>query len=179
MLDTHWKNKIDTVTEKFVERFGALTITQLNHKPDRNVWSVAQNIAHLILLNSSYFRYFDEIKKGNHVLPSGSPEQQAAESLRIIHPYTSSDRLKRAGTWTIWQPANEIFDSRILSDFSDHQSVFKNHIVGLQNFYSQSTYIKYPGETELVFRLEDCIDFLIEHENRHWIQANEVTANKS
>lgn len=179
MTDTHWKSKIDILTEKFVERFGALTITQLNHKHDRNVWSVAQNIAHLILLNSSYFRHFDEIKKGNHVLPSGSLEQQTAESLRIIHPYTSSDRLKRAGTWTIWQPADEIFELRILSDFTDHQSVFKNHIVELQEFYSQPTYIKYPGETELVFRLEDCIDFLIEHENRHWIQAYEVLQSKA
>lgn len=179
MLETRWKNKIDTVTEKFTERFGALSAAQLNHKQDRNVWSVAQNIAHLMLLNSSYFRHFDEIKKNNHILPPCSLEQLAADSLRIIHPYTSSDRLKRASTWTIWQPTDEIFHSKLLRDFIDHQLVFKKHTEELQKFFSQSTYIKYPGETELVFRLEDCIDFLIEHENRHWIQANEVLQSKA
>lgn len=56
----------------------------------------------------------------------------------------------------------------------DHQLVFKTHIKILQPVLQQTTLIKYPRETELVFRLEDCIDFLIEHEHRHLIQANEV-----
>ncbi len=69
------------------------------------------------------------------------------------------------------------FDSAILKRFTEHQAAFKNHIKGLQEFNRENTYIRYPGETDLVFRLDDCIDFLIEHENRHWVQANEVKNN--
>ncbi len=175
MLDEVWGKEIDKVTEKFVDSFGTLTQSQLNYKSDPNVWSVAQNISHLILLNDSYFQNFDEIKEGKHVLPPiDTIEQFVTNSLQILSPYTREDSAQRANTWKIWQPSNENFDLRILEDFKNHQSVFKIHIKSLQPFLLQTTFIKYPGETELAFRLEDCIDFLIEHENRHWLQANKV-----
>ena len=167
--------KIDKFTEKFIDSFGLLTESQLNYKPDPNVWSIAQNIDHLILLNNSYFKNFDEIKKDKHVLPpTDAMEQFAKNSLQTLHPYTSENRPKRANTWNIWQPSRENFGLEILKDFTNHQSVFKLHIKTLQVFFLHPTFIKYPGQAELAFRLEDCVDFLIEHENRHWIQAHEV-----
>lgn len=175
MLKESWEKEIDTVTEKFINSFGMLTESQLNYKPYPMVWSVAQNISHLILLNNSYFLNFDEIKKGEHVLlPNEEMEQHATNSLQILHPYTSEARPKRANTWNMWQPPQENFDLKILKDFTNHQSVFISHIKSLRAFFLQPTFIKYPGETALAFRLEDCIDFLIEHENRHWTQAHEV-----
>jgi hypothetical protein len=175
MLEEHWKKEIDIVTEKFIESFGSFTESQLNYKPDPTGWSVAQNISHLILLNNSYFHNFDEIKKGKHDLPQGDAmEELVANSLQTLLPYTSEDRPKRANTWNMWQPSPEPFSLKIVDDFINHQSVFKLHIVELQAFFLTPTFIKYPGESALVFRLQDCIDFLIEHENRHWIQAHEV-----
>jgi hypothetical protein len=66
---------------------------------------------------------------------------------------------------------------KILTEFENNQLDFKNHIEELQTFFTRETFIKYPGETELIFRLEDCIEFLILHENRHWVQAEEVKKN--
>ncbi|MCW3110615.1 MAG: DinB family protein [Segetibacter sp.] len=63
---------------------------------------------------------------------------------------------------------------RVIKDFTNHQSVFKLHIKTLQAFFLHPNFIKYPGEAELAFRLEDCVNFLIEYENRHCIQAHEV-----
>ncbi|MBX2963171.1 MAG: DinB family protein [Cyclobacteriaceae bacterium] len=178
MFNKGWEIEIDNITTKFTTSFGVLSLSQLNHKPDRGVWSIAQNVSHLILVNSSYFQIFDEVKRGKHFLPpSNSMAEAAANSLRMLRPYTSKERLKKANTWTIWQPPDEDFDSKLLVDFNGLQSAFKVHIAELQEFFSHPTYIKYPGETELVFRLEDCIDFLIEHENRHWVQSNEVMNN--
>jgi uncharacterized damage-inducible protein DinB len=175
MLEGHWKLEIDKVTEKFIVSFGSLTESKLNYKPDPNVWSIAQNIAHLILLNNSYFQNFDEIKKGNHVLPSiEAMDEFVTDSLQTLRPYTREDRPKTANTWDIWQPSRENFGLEILKDFTNHQSIFKMHIEALQAFFPHPTFIKYPGEAELTFRLEDCINFLIEHENRHWTQAHEV-----
>ncbi len=64
-----WKKEINKVTAKFIESFKLLTESQFNFKPKPNTWSIAQNIAHLILLNSSYFQHFEEIKNGSHILP--------------------------------------------------------------------------------------------------------------
>jgi DinB superfamily len=174
-MPEHWNKDIDKVTEKFVGSFGSLTETQLNYKPDPNVWSIAQNIDHLILLNSSYFQNFDEIKKGKHKLPATDDLEQIAENtLQNLRPYANGTRTKRANTWDKWQPSKTKFDHKILKDFTDHQSEFKKHINEFQGFNLHQTFIKYPGEANLIFRLDECIDFLIEHENRHWIQANDV-----
>ncbi|HEV3224264.1 MAG TPA: DinB family protein [Puia sp.] len=170
-----WNKDIDKVTEKFSDSFGSLTGSQLNHKPNPNVWSIAQNIYHIILLNNSYFECFDEIKRGNHLLPQvDAMEQFAIDSLETIRPYASTARPKKANTWDKWQPSITNIDFKILKIFRDHQSVFKIHIKELQEFNLNQTFVKYPGDTNLIFSLDECINFLIEHENRHWIQANEV-----
>jgi uncharacterized damage-inducible protein DinB len=175
MHHEHWEKEIDKVTEKILDSFGLLTESQLNYKPAPNVWSIAQNIDHLILLNNSYFQNFDEIKARNHVLPPiDKMEVFANNSLQTLRPYTSEDRSKKTNTWNIWQPSPETLGLEILKDFTNHQSSFKLHIKALQAFFLNPTFIKYPGEAVLAFRLEDCVDFLIEHENRHWTQAHEV-----
>lgn len=175
MPAARWEKEIDAVTAKFVDSFRTLTESQLNFKPAQQVWSIAQNISHLVLVNNSYFKNFDEIKTGRHILPpTEAMEQLVTESLQQLRPYTQEDRNKKANTWDIWQPANENYGLKIVQDFIHHQSVFKTHIQSLQPFLSPTSFIKYPGEAALVFRLEDCINFLIEHENRHWIQANKV-----
>lgn len=174
-MTEYWKKEIDRVSERFTDSFGSLNKSQLNWKQDKSIWSIAQNIAHLIRLNNSYFRNFDEIKKGEHSIPGiNALNSFAAKSLQALQPYTSIDRIERANTWHIWQPLLEEFSLEILPDFVNHQLDFKKHLDDLQVFFIRETFIKYPGETELIFKLEDCIDFLIAHENRHWIQAEEV-----
>lgn len=64
-----WNIEIDKITEKFIQNFGLLSELQLNYKHNPDVWSIAQNIVHLILVNNAYFQYFDEIQKGRHSLP--------------------------------------------------------------------------------------------------------------
>ena len=51
---------------------------------------------------------------------------------------------------------------------------FKTLIENLGDLPLTNTYIKYPGHFDLIFKLDDCINFLIEHENRHWNQAIEI-----
>lgn len=170
-----WNKEIDKVTERFIKSFGSFTESQLNYKPDLNVWSSAQNISHLILLNNSYFQSFDEIKKGKHVLPPiDAMEDYVINCLRELRQYTRDDRTKRVNTWNKWQPFRDAIGLNILEDFANHQAVFKIHIQELWPFFLRPTFIKYPGESTLAFKLEDCINFLIEHENRHWKQAYEV-----
>ena len=169
-----WHNDIDSVTEKFVRSFGSLTKSQLNWKPGANKWSIAQNIAHLMQLNNSYFQNFEEIKKGIHEIPPGNTlSSTAAKSLQVLKPYTGIDRIKTANTWSIWQPKDVEYDVAIMSDFINHQQHFKSHIAELKPFITGEVFIKYPGESDLIFILDDCVDFLIQHEHRHCIQAME------
>ncbi|MCB0645473.1 MAG: DinB family protein [Saprospiraceae bacterium] len=175
MASNNWGKDLDETTDRFINNFGELNLQQLNFRLDINRWSIAQNIAHIMLLNKSYFQNFEEIENGLQVLPSiDTMDQLVADSLEVLQPYTREDRPKKAKTWDIWQPSGEIYGIKIWNDFTQHQTEFKLHIKKLESFFFQKTYIKYPGEAELYFLLEDCIDFLIEHERRHWQQAMEV-----
>ena len=44
--------RIDKTTEDFTKSFGSLTPEQMNWKPNPQVWSIAQNIDHLIKLEA-------------------------------------------------------------------------------------------------------------------------------
>lgn len=172
---TDWIREIDLVTKKFKGTFSDFTHEEMNFKPEQEVWSIAQNIEHIILLNSSYFEYFNEIQHGNHSLPElENLETKAQESVIALKPFTSPQRLKRADTWDIWQPKQGSKEKNILQDFEKKQLEFKNRIKGFEKLPFSETFIKYPGHLDLLFKLDDCIEFLIAHENRHWNQVVEI-----
>lgn len=170
-----WITEIDLITEKFKRSFYDFTEEEMNYKPKENSWSVSQNIAHIILLNSSYFEHFIEIQSGNHALPTvESMETLAQDSLLTLIPYTSSNSLERTNTWDMWQPSSNFIRKNILLDFEKSQFEFKKHIESFDHLPLANTFIKYPGHLDLIFMLDDCINFLIEHENRHWNQAVKI-----
>ena len=166
-----WITEIDLITERFKKSFYDFTEEEMNHKPNENAWSVGQNIAHIILLNRSYFEHFKELRNGNHLLPEHeNMETLAQESLLALTPYTSSSSLTQGDTWDIWKPPSFI-TKKIFSDFEESQLEFKQHIEGLEAFPLANTFIKYPGRFNFIFKLDDCFNFLIDHEIRHWKQA--------
>ena len=171
----HWIAEIDLVTEKFTGTFSDFTQEEMNFRPTEKVWSVAQNIEHIILLNSSYFGYFKEILNGTHSLPElENVETKTRESLIALKPFTDPRRIKRTDTWDMWQPAPGFIKKDFLPDFEQRQHDFKNHINDFEDLPLGETFIGYPGHLDLLFKLDDCIAFLIEHENRHWNQVVEI-----
>ena len=175
MKKRNWSQEIDKITERFKISFQDLTEEEFNYKPKPHTWSVGQNIAHIILLNSSYFKHFSEIQSGNHNLfVIENIENLVTDSLISLLPYTNSDRLMRANTWDIWQPSPGFIGKTILQEFEEHQHDFKNHVDAFTDVLMENAFIKYPGHAALIFKLSDCINFLIDHENRHWNQANEI-----
>ncbi len=172
---TDWIREIDLVTEKFKGTFSDFTRGEMNFKPEKKVWSIAQNIEHVILLNSSYFEYFEEIRNVNHSLPETEDlDTKAQESVIALKPFTSPQRLKRTNTWDIWQPKQGFIEKNILRDFEESQLQFKNYVKSFEDLPLSETFIRYPGHLDLLFKLDDCIEFLIEHENRHWNQVVEI-----
>ena len=51
------------------DSFGELHADQLNWKPAADKWSIAQNMDHLIVINSSYFPIIESLKKGTYKAP--------------------------------------------------------------------------------------------------------------
>ena len=64
-----WTAQIDLNTQAFENAFGDLTHDYLNCKANTETWSIAQNLDHLIIINSSYFPILEALHEGTHKTP--------------------------------------------------------------------------------------------------------------
>jgi uncharacterized damage-inducible protein DinB len=167
-------NQIDLTTKKFIDIFCFLNTEQLNWKPGAETWSVAQNIAHIILLNKYYFEKFENIKQGtNNIRLASRLRYWLKFTQNPIKPYTDTSRIKRAKTYGFWEPAKTDYTHSILTDFQLQQAEFKKYVYELKDVNGK-TLMPYPGDKFLVFSLESAFDLLIDHEERHYNQAKEL-----
>ena len=65
----NWIEKIDKLTNQFLQEFSSLNEEELNWKPDPESWSVAQHLDHLIVINQTYFPIIAALKAGQYSLP--------------------------------------------------------------------------------------------------------------
>ena len=64
----NWLQRIDQQTDRVNIFFGKLTDEQLYRKPGEKVWSIAENLQHLIVINNSYFTAIEIIGAGKQKL---------------------------------------------------------------------------------------------------------------
>jgi len=173
----HWKSQIDQLTKEFVFAFGELSKDELNWKPDAKTWSIAQNIDHLIVINSSYFKTFSDIAEGRHTEPFlGRLGFLVSFFGRFIHESVKPDRRKKTKTFSIWEPEQSQMNGDILSRFERHHSELKAWIDRSETALKNRRTISSPANYWIVYRLEMAFQIIIEHEKRHGIQAKELLA---
>lgn len=166
---------IDTITAKFMESFGDLNEESLNWKPDAATWSIAQNIDHLIQLNSSYFPAFENLKKGKQQLPFIARFRFVVSFFgKMISKSVDPDRKKKMKTFGLWEPEKDSFQKRILTDFKENQEELKRYIVESDDLISQGAVISSPVNRNIVYKLETAFEIIITHEERHYNQAKEI-----
>lgn len=175
MLSNRWINQIDRTTDDFSTTFKDLTKEKLNYKPAHEVWSIAQNIHHLILINESYFLMLDKIKNGEHTLPWIAKVNFLANFFgKVILNSVSPERRKKMKTFAIWEPSTSNLEETILSDFAVHQEKLKEYILTSNNWIEQGLVISSPANKNIVYKLEKAFDIIVTHEQRHFEQAKEL-----
>lgn len=174
MID-QWLNRIDKTTAEVVARFGKLTPTQLNLKPTPHTWSIAQNLDHLIVINSSYVPAIEAIRRGDYPLPFVAKFGFWATFcgkmiLRSVNP----DRRKEMDTFPIWEPSATSLPDTILQLFQGHQEALKALITSSADLISAEQLITSPANKNIVYTLGNAFEIIVTHEERHLAQATEV-----
>lgn len=157
----------------FQKAFGHLNDTQLNIKPDQNTWSIAQNIDHLITINSSYFPTLREVRNGNYKPPFIAkigfiPKMLGNAMLKSVQPQNK----KKIKTFEIWEPNKGKKITHILNTFTLHQDELKQEIKDSENILE--SVISSPANRNIVYTVEKAFEILIAHEKRHLLQAIRV-----
>lgn len=166
-------SEIDQITQKFQQTFGDLTDIQLNINPDQNTWSIAQNIDHLITINSSYFPILKEIRNGNYKPPFIAkigfiPRMLGNAMLKSVQPQNKM----KIKTFEIWEPNKGKKITHILNTFNLHQDELKQEIKDSENILK--SVISSPANKNIVYTVGKSFDILIAHEKRHLQQAIRV-----
>ena len=168
-------NKIDSITEDFLNEFGELTEEKINLKPDNKSWSIAQNIHHLIVINESYYPVIKAVREDKNKIPFiGHFGFIVNMTGNMILNAVKPDRKKKVKTFPIWEPASDNFSKDILKKFSLHQEELKQLINKSSDLISKGTVISSPANKNIVYKLDTAFDIIITHEQRHFEQAKEV-----
>ncbi len=170
-----WQLQIDETTALFMERFASLSAEQLNFKPDPGTWSIAQNIDHLIVINSSYYPLIASVRNGTYRLPwtgrSGFIVNMLGNAiLKGVEP----ERRKKVRTFPMWEPSASELPAYILTDFANHQDDLKKLVTSCSDLLDKKTVISSPANRYIVYTLEKAFDIIVTHEKRHLAQAEEL-----
>ncbi len=171
----HWHQQIDQNTQDFQAAFGHLSPAQLNWKPDPQTWSIAQNLDHLIVINSTYFPLLEKVRQGNYSLPFLARFGFLVNLFgKMILKASQPDRRRKMKTFPVWEPASSEISGDILERFAAHQAELKREIEASAGLLEQGTVIPSPGNRRIFYRLEMAFEIIVTHERRHLVQAKEV-----
>jgi recombinational DNA repair protein RecT len=166
-------SELGEISERSQSVFGELSTEQLSWKTSSESWSIGQCFEHLIKSNEPYYKDFDEIAKGtrrNSFYEKYSPLSRFFG--KLIASALKKDNQK---TKTISQavPLSDI-DPQIIEKFTAHQANLIKKIEALKNADWRKTKLTSPFLKIATYNLTDTFQIIIEHEKRHFRQAERV-----
>src|SRR5690606_532751 len=166
-----WQMEIAYITWEFKKMTENTNPTDIHYKPAPQVWSIAENLSHLIQIDSSYFPIFDQIIQGSFKAPllAQLPYLPGAIGQLLHRSMTSKSKMK---TFRKWQPSAVLED--IFPQFKNHQMELSNYIQQLEPYLEQGTVIHSPASKLLPYKLDQAIDILVAHEKRHLLQCKNL-----
>lgn len=174
-MPNDWIERIDANTLSFNSTFGSLSKEELNYQPNPKTWSIAQNIDHLVLINSTYFNVFTEAESNSIKLPFyGNFGFISSFFGNLILKAVESERKKKGKTFNAWEPSESDIPVSILDTFSKSQEDLKLHISNLDEALHKDAIIYTPVSKKIILPLNTAIEIVITHENRHFNQAKEI-----
>lgn len=175
MKTEQWKNDIDAITQAFADRFQLLSKTELNWKPQANVWSVAQNMHHLMVINETYNPVIKRVRQGKNTLPAHASWKWLVRFFgNYILKSVSPDRRRKMKTFPMWEPSQSELPATMVEDFKKHQTELKALIDSCTDLIGAETVISSPANRSIVYTLQTAFDIIITHEKRHLQQAIEI-----
>ena len=171
----NWTDQIDQNTADFEEAFGELNAEELNRKPNANTWSIAQNIDHLIVINSTYFSIFNEMREGSYDLPFIAKIGFIVNLFgRLILHAVKPETKRKIKTLPKWEPSESEISPDILERFQKHQEALKHEIIDCKDLLAKNAIISSPANKHIVYRLKTAFDIIVAHEQRHLKQGLQV-----
>ncbi len=155
--------------------FGYLSAEQINWKPSASGWSVGQCFEHLIKTNALFFPELEKIADGTRqhsFLEKYSPLSSFFGNL-LVNSLKKDERKFKAPSKAIVPPSD--VDAKIIEQFAAHQSEVIERVKSTEAADWQRTKVTSPFMKLMTYKLSDGFRIIVEHERRHFRQAERVT----
>lgn len=164
------------VTSDIKNSFGGFSAEQLNWKPTRDQWSVAQCIEHLIATNESYFPKIKEAVEGDLKpnLWSRVPFWSGFVGY-MIKRSVAPENTKKMKTFPVFEPSQSVVSDSIVEDFAQCQDKLSSLIRQTDHLDRSRITIVSPVSEKAPLKLATALEILVIHERRHYNQAQRVT----
>lgn len=167
-------SELRTISEDVQKTFGELSPEQINWKPGAEGWSVGQCFEHLIKTNELFYSELDKIANGTRrssFLENWSPLSGVFGNLMISSLKKDARKFKAPSPKIV--PPSEI-DPHIIEIFAAHQAELVGKIKSTENANWNKIKITSPFMKLMTYRLADGFQIVVEHEKRHFRQAERV-----
>lgn len=168
-------SELQTISDDTQKTFGKFSPEQINWRPSAEGWSVGQCFEHLIKTNELFYGKLDEIAAGkqkNSFLENYSPLSGFFGNL-LINSLKKDARKFKAPSQKIVPPSE--IDANIIEIFAAHQAELISKIKQTETANWNKIKISSPFMKLMTYKLSDGYIIVVEHERRHFRQAERVT----
>jgi hypothetical protein len=172
-------SELEKISDDVSKTFGSLSAEQINWKPAPESWSVGQCFEHLIKTNALFFPTLEKIERGeykNSFLENYSPLSGFFGNL-LVKSLQKDERKFKAPSKDIVPPSD--VDANVIEQFSKHQSEIIDKIKRTENADWRKTVITSPFMKLMTYKLADGYRVVVEHEKRHFRQAERVMRSEN
>lgn len=166
--------KLQEISEEALKKFGGLSAAQINWRPSAKNWSVGQCFDHLIKSNESFEPEFQRLIGGSRkpsLWESYSPLTGFFGNF-LLRSLKNDARKYKAPSKEIVPPSEIPAD--IINRFARHQAELAEKIKQIENIDWRKTVVTSPFLKLMTYRLETAFEIAVEHERRHFRQAERV-----
>lgn len=162
------------VGEDVQKTFGSLSSEQINWKPRADSWSVGQCLDHLIKSNEAFDGQFQALAKGEKK-PSFWEKYSPLTGFfgNFLLKSLKNDAKKFKAPSKAIVPPSDISPD-IVEQFVKHQAEIVEKLKTLKNVDLQKTVVTSPFLKLMTYRLDRALEIGVEHEKRHFRQAERV-----
>lgn len=167
-------NELQSIAENARKTFGSLSNEQINWRPTETGWSIGQCFDHLIKSNQEFEPQFQQIASGKrkqNFWQNYSPLTGFFGNF-LLNSLKNDARKFKAPSKAIVPPSE--IPSDIIERFAAHQNELCEKIKSLDRLDWHKTIVTSPFLRLMTYRLDKTFDIAIEHEKRHFRQAERV-----
>lgn len=166
------KDNLREISRKVKEDFEGLDSEKLNMKTGPQSWSIGQCIDHLTVSNRSYF---SQLKAA----ADGTLHQNIWAKMPLLPTFfgkmliksVSPEMTRKFKTMAPFEPAYSNLDPGVIRKFLDTQEELGELISDLSGTDLNKTMITSPASRIITYSLDDLLQIISLHEERHYRQA--------